>query len=83
MATEPARSKALGSEDSVRGKHSPRDKKSARLKVTEHADGADAGGKDFPIAVGKDLPGQELGKRTVFVSQTEETSESLRCPESA
>ena len=42
MAMEPARSKGLGSEDSVRGKHSPRDKKSTRLKVTEHADGADA-----------------------------------------
>jgi hypothetical protein len=56
----------------ARRNDSPEDSIPAMSKDSEHADGM---GK-------KDSPGKKSEKRTLFVSQTEEASESLRYPES-
>jgi hypothetical protein len=60
--------------DSARGDGSPKDKIPARLENVDHAD---VTGKRR-----KDSPRQKSEKRTLFASQTEEASESLRYPES-
>ena len=55
-------------------------KEPTRLEDMEYVD--EVGRKDSPMAAGKDLPEQEFGKRTLFVSRKEETSESLCYSES-
>jgi hypothetical protein len=65
-------SEGSGSTDGVRRDGSPVDRKPARSNDKNHAD--DMGRNDSPRKTSE--------KRTLFVSQTEETSESLRCPES-
>ena len=57
-----------------RRNNSAEDRKPARSKDTNHADGTGKGRKDTPV--------QKLEKRTLFASQTEEASESLCYPES-
>jgi hypothetical protein len=63
-------SEGLGSTDDARRSGSPEDSKPARSNDRNHVDSM---GK-------KDFPGKKSEKRTLFVSQTEETSESLRYP---
>src|SRR6266496_894431 len=60
--------------DASRRNESAKDKEPTRLEHIKDVDDAGHGRKDSP--------GKELEKRTLFASQTEEASESLRYPES-
>jgi hypothetical protein len=66
------KSEGSSSTDGVRRDNSPMERKPARSNDSNHAE--DMGRKDSP--------GKTSEKRTLFVSQIEETSESLRYPES-